>query len=103
MSQAQATVSQMQSQKPLAVFVTGRVERVERSENFAGVQTVLVCPAPDEFTPPAYVKLRSRHTVGVVGDMIKANCLVGGYRKPMAKTRGGEEFLPVDITLTVIE
>ncbi len=70
--------------KPLPamqVLVNGRIEAVRRYEG--KVYTHVLTPAPDQYTRPQLVEVRSPKRLGEKHDEISVTCVLGGYqRKP---------------------
>lgn len=48
--------------------------------------TLVTLPAPDEFTSPSTVEIRSKNALGEQGDAIKLKCRIGGRVRPYDKT-----------------
>ena len=79
--------------KPNQSMLRGRVNAIRKAEEFFYTEVTL--PAPDEYSQPAVVEIRSRKRIGQAGDTVE--CLVGcgGYRgKPFNYTDKdtGERF-----------
>lgn len=91
---------------PMQVLVVGRIEHFSR---FEGKTTVrIISPAPDPYSRPAVVAVRSKSSLGSVGDDVSILCRLGGYvRKPFRATdkETGEvkNVTPVDMTLDAID
>lgn len=91
---------------PMEVLVKGKVAARRRHESTW--YTRIVTPAPDPYSRPNTVEVRSKGKLGEVGDETAITCKVGGYtRKPFKLTdrETGEitTVTPVDITLEAIE
>lgn len=95
-----------QTIKPMQVMVHGRVEA---SRNHEGVRyTRIITPAPDAYSRPQTVEVRSKAPFGAKGDEVKVLCQLGGYtRKPFdfKDKATGEIFkvTPVDMTLDAVD
>lgn len=83
--------------------------RIEHSSFFDGRNTTrIVTPAPDPYSRPQFVAIRSKTRLGQVGDEVTVICQVGGYvRKPFqVKDKETGEIVrvtPVDMTLDALE
>lgn len=92
--------------KPMQVMVHGRVEA---SRTHDGVRyTRILTPAPDAYSRPQTVEVRSKQPFGAKGDEVKVLAQLGGYtRKPFeAKDKSSGEIFkvtPVDMTLDAVE
>jgi hypothetical protein len=70
--------------------------------------TRIVTPAPDPYSRPQTVEVRSRQRLGQAGEEVTVQAQLGGYtRKPFRSTdkETGETTMvtPVDLTLDAIE
>lgn len=92
--------------KPMQVMVHGRVEA---SRNHDGVRyTRILAPAPDAYSRPQTVEIRSKQPFGARGDEVKVLAQLGGYTRRPFETRDkftGEllKVFPVDMTLDAVE
>lgn len=94
------------SPAPMTVLVIGKVEAVRRYENKS--YTRVICPAPDLYSKPAVVEIRSTGRIGSRDEEISVHGRLGGYmRKPYRVTdkETGEiaTITPVDLTLDLVE
>lgn len=90
----------------MEVTVTGRIEEVQRYDG--SFFTRLVCPAPDQYSQPSYIKVHSKNRVGSTDDIVTLHCRLGGYKRAKYQTKpnkDGEVFsvVPVDMTLELID
>lgn len=90
----------------MQVTVKGKIEAARRHENKH--YTRLITPAPDAYTRPQVVEIRSGTKLGVRDDEITVDCTLGGYvRKAYRATdkETGETSMitPVDMTLDAVE
>jgi len=90
----------------MQVFVKGRIDASRRYEK--NHFTRIVTPAPDPYSRPQTVEIRSKQRLGQTGDEITVQAMLGGYtRKPFRSTdkETGETSMvtPVDLTLDAIE
>lgn len=90
----------------MQVTVKGRVDAKRRHDKTT--YTRIVTPAPDPYSRPQTVEIRSKQGLGQVGEEIVVHALLGGYtRKPFRITDKdtGETSMvtPVDLTLDAIE
>jgi len=91
---------------PMSVFIVGKVEAVRRYENKS--YTRVICPAPDLYSKPAVVEIRSNGRIGSRDEEISVTARLSGYmRKPYRVTdrETGEQttITPVDLTLDMVE
>lgn len=107
---APATISASPSQGarivPMQVTIKGRIDASRRHEKTT--YTRIVTPAPDPYSRPQTVEIRSKQRLGQAGDEITVQAQLGGYtRKPFRSTdkETGETTMvtPVDLTLDAIE
>ena len=69
---------------PLVAWLSGRITaKSRRITTQQGVRflTVVALPAPDEFTSPGMVELRSEEALGDFGDTVRCKVQIGGYRR----------------------
>lgn len=100
MSTTQATI------KPMQVYVQGRVESVRQHEGQR--YTRILTPAPDAYSRPQTVEIRSKQPLGPKGDEVKVLAQLGGYTRKPFETKDkstGEiiKVIPVDMTLDAVE
>lgn len=76
--------------------VQGRISYVSTREGvwYHDIQT----PAPDEYTPPGWVKVRAQSRLGQPGEEIKCRCSISGYRRTF-QTKDGNEGSEVKMVL----
>jgi len=91
---------------PMQVFIKGRIEAVRRWEQTR--YTRIVTPAPDPYSRPQVVEVRSKEPLGQKGDEITVVALLGGFtRKPYKSVdkESGEVSMitPVDLTLDAVD
>ncbi|MDH4447351.1 MAG: single-stranded DNA-binding protein [Acidovorax sp.] len=90
----------------MQVHVKGRIDARRRHEKTT--YTRILTPAPDAYSRPQTIEIRSKGTLGQVGDEVIVLAQLGGYtRKPFRSTdkETGEvsTVTPVDMTLDAIE
>lgn len=90
----------------MCMQIVGKIEAVRRYENKS--YTRVICPAPDLYSKPSVVEIRSTGRLGVKDDEIDVNARLSGYtRKPYRVTDQGtgeqSTITPVDHTLDFIE
>jgi len=100
------TSSTARALPPLTVLVTGKVEAARRYEN--KVYTRILSPAPDPYSRPQVVEVRSNARIGQRDEEISVTARLGGFtRKPYRVTdrETGEQtsITPVDHTLDLVE
>lgn len=88
------------------VMVRGRVDASRRHEKT--FYTRVVTPAPDPYSRPQTVEIRSKARLGQQGDEITVQAQLGGYtRKPFRsvdkETGEASMVTPVDLTLDAVE
>ena len=91
---------------PMQVLVVGRIDAVRRHEKTT--YTRVTTPAPDPYSRPQTVEIRSKQRLGQPGDEVAQLATLGGYaRKPFRSTdkETGETTMvtPVDHTVDAIE
>lgn len=91
---------------PMEVTVKGKIDAVRRHEQVR--YTRILTPAPDAYSRPQVVEVRSKAQLGQRGDEITITAKLGGYtRKPFKTTdkETGEITMvtPVDMTLDAVE
>ena len=91
---------------PMEVMVKGRID-AKRSHDGTRYTRILT-PAPDAYSRPQTVEVRSKANLGDRGDEVSVLCKLGGYtRKAFRSTdkETGETTMvtPVDMTLDAIE
>lgn len=103
----------MDNLKPLSnvkrmmeVTIRGKIDASRRHESKH--YTRLITPAPDAYSRPSIVEIRSNTKLGQRDDEITVDCKLGGYtRKAYRATdkETGETAMvtPVDLTLDAIE
>lgn len=94
------------AQPPMHVMVRGRIEKSRLYEGKRYSQ--IITPAPDAYSRPQIVEVRSKARLGDAGDEVTVMCTLGGFsRKPYKVTdkQTGEmvTVTPVDHTLDVID
>lgn len=105
-------ITKMESKKeaaavlPMQVLIRGRLEK---SRSYEGKRySQIITPAPDAYSRPQIVEVRSKARLGEIGDEITVKCVLGGFsRKPYKVTdkQTGEmtTVTPVDHTLDVVD
>jgi len=99
---APAQVQPLDSQK-LAMnhaMIRGRVIEVKRSDS--GIFTAIMLPAPDSYTQPQAVEVRSRALLGKPQEDVTVRVLLGGYRRSY-QDKHGDKVFATNITLTAVE
>lgn len=91
---------------PMQVTVKGRIDA--RRRHASTHYTRIVTPAPDPYSRPQTVEIRSKASLGQAGDEITVLAQLGGYtRKPFRSVdkETGETAMvtPVDLTLDAVE
>lgn len=102
------TASPKQGIKPTFMQVTIRGKIDARRRHDKTVYTRIVTPAPDPYSRPQTIEVRSKGALGQVGDEITVQAQLGGFtRKAFRSTdkETGETTMvtPVDLTLDAIE
>lgn len=78
----------------------GRVLEVKRSEN--GCYTVLTLPAPDQYSSPQTVEIRSKAVFGRPSEDVTVRVAIGGFRRGYTD-KHGEKAYATNISLSAIE
>lgn len=91
---------------PMEVVIKGRID-AKRSHDGTRYTRILT-PAPDAYSRPQTVEVRSKANLGDRGDEVTVLCKLGGYtRKPFRSVdkETGETAMvtPVDMTLDAVE
>lgn len=80
--------------------IRGRVIEVKNSgQNFF---TAVALPAPDQYSHPQAVEIRSKKLIGRPQEDITVRVLVGGYRRGY-KDKMGQQAFATNITLDAVE
>ncbi len=106
---APLTIAPAAAQKAVVfmeVQIKGKVDASRKHESTR--YTRIMTPAPDAYSRPQVVEVRSKQKLGDVGDEITIAAKLGGYtRKPFRsvdKDTGETSMVtPVDLTLDAIE
>ena len=90
----------------MLVTIKGKIDARRRHDKTT--YTRIVTPAPDPYSRPQTIEVRSKGALGQVGDEVIVQAQLGGYtRKPFRSTDKdtGETMMvtPVDLTLDAIE
>ena len=90
----------------MQVLVRGRIDAVRRHDKI--VYTRITSPAPDPYSRPQTVEVRSKQRFGQPGDEVAQLATLGGYaRRPFRMTdkETGETTIvtPIDMTLDAVE
>lgn len=91
---------------PMEVTIKGKIDATRRHEQTR--YTRILTPAPDAYSRPQVVEIRSKQALGQRGDEVTVAAKLGGYTRKPFKTTDKETgeilFLtPVDMTLDAIE
>lgn len=88
-----------------SAVLSGRVDGVRRTDDYH--YTTITLPAPDEFSNPATVEVRSSKSIGRKGDEVKIPVQCAGFRgKPFKYTDNDGEVItrrPVNNAFIAIE
>lgn len=92
--------------KPMEVIIAGRIDASRRYEGMT--YTRILTPAPDAYSRPQVVEIRSKSRLGDKGEEVTIRAQLGGYtRKPYKFTdkETGEltTITPVDHSLDFLE
>ena len=91
---------------PMRVLVVGRVES---SRSYEGKRyTHVLTPAPDAYSRPQLLEIRSKGKLGDKGDEVSISCILGGFQRKsyQAKDQKTGEIttvVPVEMTLDLVE
>ena len=90
----------------LMVSIKGKIVRNKRFNG--SVLTTVITPAPDEYSRPSYVEIRSKTRLGDIDEEITVSAKLGGFEgRPFTTTDKdtGEQIrvLPVNHTLDLVE
>lgn len=97
---------EVSAQQVMQVLIRGRIEKSRLYEGKRYSQ--IITPAPDAYSRPQVVEIRSKTRLGETGDEVTVMCTLGGFsRKPYKVTdkNTGEvvTVTPVDHTLDAVE
>ncbi len=80
--------------------IRGRVIEVKRGES--GVFTSIMLPAPDSYTQPQSIEVRSRQLLGKPQEDVTVRVALGGFRRGYTD-KHGEKAYATNITLSAVE
>ena len=92
--------------KPMQVSIVGRVEG---SKTFDGKRyTQVMTPAPDAYSRPQLVEIRSKAKLADKGEEVTVLCVLGGFQRKAYEVKDkstGEvtKVVPVEMTLDLVE
>lgn len=101
-----APLSAVQKRQAMVVHIVGKVEAVRRYEGKS--YTRIVCPAPDLYSKPAIVEVRSSNRIGAKDEEVSLDARLSGYPRKMYSVTDKEsgeivKIIPVEMTLEMIE
>lgn len=90
----------------MQVRIAGKIQAIRRFDNTTF--TRIVTPAPDSYSRPQVVEVRSKNKLGERDDEITITAQLGGYTRkayPVIDKDTGEKTMvtPTDMTLDVID
>jgi hypothetical protein len=106
---APATPTTAAKQSTLVALIRGRISARRRITTKDGALfiTIVRLPAPDEYTSPQTVELRSRQAVGAPGEDWEGHVRIGGfarsYQAADPETGDKRTVATADNTLSVVE
>jgi hypothetical protein len=82
------------AQTPLVVRILGRVDHVKQgtSKGKPSFLTLVKTPAPDPFTAPSTVEIRSTVRIGTVGEEVEIFANLKGYAQSGTSEKTGEPY-----------
>lgn len=80
--------------------IRGRVIEVKRTEN--GCYTAIALPAPDQYSHPQAVEVRSKSMLGRPQEDVTIRVQIGGFRRGY-KDKMGDQQYATNVTLQAIE
>lgn len=91
---------------PMVVTVAGKVVRVRRHEK--NVLTVIITPAPDQWSKPSYVEVRSASRFADTEEEGAWSCRLGGYegrayRVTDRESGESKNVTPVNLYLDLVQ
>ena len=106
MEYAEDNVIEIDSVQPMLVRVAGKID--ESRVYDGNYYSKLITPAIDEYSSPSVVEVRSRRSLGTVGDVVDIFCNLGGYRAKSytyvdKQTNEKVTRNPVNLTLQHVE
>lgn len=105
---APASTSPTQGARPLYNQTTVKGKIVERIRHEKTTYTRIVTPAPDPYSRPQTLEIRSKGAIGQVGDEVIVPAQLGGYTRKAFRVTDKETgeirmVTPVDMTLDAVE
>ena len=102
MVEAAVQLRPSQNTDALKVVVTGMLRDQRKHEDT--FYSVVVMPAPDEYSSPVPFEIRSKRSLGAKDQIVSVPCRLGGFFKPkytVVDKRTGEERLVRPIVQTL--
>jgi hypothetical protein len=106
-----STVTKLEDKKasavmPMRVLIVGRIEARKRFDGKSYTQ--VMTPAPDAYSRPQLVEIRSKAAIGDKGEEVSLSCTLGGFQRKAYETKDkttGEivKVVPVELTLDLVE
>lgn len=90
---APAQVASLDTSAKLAAnqtFIRGRILEVKRTEN--AVYSAVTLPAPDSYSKPQIVEVRSARLLGKPNEDIAIRCAINGYRRSYKDSHGETQY-----------
>lgn len=99
---APAAVAPIESNRLAAnqAVLRGRILEVKRTES--AVYTVLTLPAPDAYSKPQVVEIRSQRMIGKPNEDLTVRVSIGGYRRSYKDSHGETQYA-TNIALTLAD
>lgn len=90
-----------QAMKSNQAVVIGKVESKRKHDKFT--YTVVLLAAPDPYTRPDVLEVRSRQSIGDVGEQVKCLVTLGGFKRKPFQTEDGRTVQTVSVMLDAVE
>ena len=81
-------------------FIRGRITDVNRNEN--GCYTRITLPAPDQYSSPQSIEVRSKSMLGKPQDDVSVRVSIAGFRRGY-KDKHGEQQYAVNVILVALD
>jgi len=91
---------------PMEVFIRGKIDAQRRHGQVR--YTRIVTPAPDPYSRPQTIEVRSKGQLGSTGDEVTVTAKLGGYTRKAFRSTDKDTgevttVTPVDLTLDALE
>lgn len=81
-------------------FIRGRIIEVRRTDN--GCYTAITLPAPDQYSQPQSIEVRSKNLLGRPLEDVSVRVSIGGFRRGYQDKHGQKQYA-TNVVLEAIE